>query len=215
MKHSILLTSFLILSGSLAACSSGDKTGGSGSGGTGGVTTGGSGGTSGVITGGSSGTGGASSGSGGSAGEAVFCDAPAMIFSVNTDNDVNGQPVTPSTPLAQKKAGCIGSGCHSAVNVGAFPPDLETANPEARLLDKQSMSFFCGGTSDVYINSADVENSMILRVIAPHPTCGPTGMGTIEQMPFGSTQTPQTLPALTADQVTCIHNWVRYVVQHH
>ncbi len=147
--------------------------------------------------------------------KSFFCDAPAMIFTVNTDNDVNGMPVTPSTPLAQKKAGCTGSACHIAANAAAFPPDLETANPETRLIDKQSMSFFCGGTNDVYIKSADVASSMILRVISPHPTCANSGMGTIEQMPFGSTQMPQTLPALTADQVTCIRNWVYYVVAHH
>jgi hypothetical protein len=194
MKHSILLTSLLLLSGSLVACGSdGGGEGNGDDGGTGGMSSGGTGGNLPVGGGGTTGgTGGSDGGAGGStdggAGgvTAEFCDAPMMVF---LKEDTAG--------------GCLGASCHVSANIEAFPPDLEAADPAMRLYDLASSGAYCTGGEDPgkYINPDDVEASLLITKISSTPVCG-------VQMPFAL----DPIPEADAD---CIRKWVRWVVANH
>jgi hypothetical protein len=186
MKHSILLTPLLLLSGSLAACGSDggedDNTGGTGG------TTGGTGGTA-VGGGGTTGGTGGSVGGGGSGGSPTveFCDAPAMVFTQQED---------------APGGGCLGASCHVTANVEAFPPDLESADPATRLFNLDSPGAYCTGGEDPgkYINSADGDASLLITKISTSPVCG-------VEMPFNYPS-----GTLSAEKAECISKWVHWVI---
>ncbi len=139
--------------------------------GVGGTTTGGAGTSAGGTTGGAGTTGG-----GGSVG--AVCDAPTTIFQV--DSDVAGN------------VGCSGSICHTAANAATYPPDLVSAGVEARVKDIVSTTMACAGGK--YIDSANIEASLLLTKLTAAPGCG-------IQMPFAKA-------ALTQDKIDCIRSWV-------
>jgi hypothetical protein len=149
------------------------STAGGGSGGTsgGGSSGGGSGGTSGISGGGTGGT----AGSGGT----EACDAPTMVFQV--DNDANpGQ-------------GCAGAICHVAANAATYPPDLVSPGVAARVKDVPSATTACGATYK-YIDSANIEDSLLLTKLTAGPACG-------SPMPFPT-------GGLAQDKIECIRSWV-------
>jgi hypothetical protein len=148
--------------------------------GVGGTTTGGAGTTSvGGTTGGAGTTSTAgTTGGGGSIG--AVCDAPNTIFKLDMD-----------------QGGCNGSICHSAANVALYPPDLETADPGPRLKDVASATDACSGRK--YIDSTNIEGSLMLNKLLAAPACG-------IQMPFAK-------PALPQDKVDCIRSWVTSIAQ--
>jgi hypothetical protein len=103
---------------------------------------------------------------------ATYCDAPALVFQV-----------------ADTQGGCNGSVCHA----GVFPPDLISEGVATRLLDMNAI--LCPQAT--YIDSANIENSLILRKLGPSPPCG-------AQMPF-------LLPTIAADKLECIRGWISAV----
>jgi hypothetical protein len=123
--------------------------------------------------------GGGTTGGGGSVG--TVCDAPTLIFQV--DSDVEGN------------VGCSGSICHTAANAATYPPDLVSPGVEARVKDVASTTMACSGGK--YIDPANVENSLLLKKLTAAPGCG-------IQMPFAKA-------ALTQDKIECIRSWVTAV----
>ena len=159
-----------------------DQTGGgsAGAAGTGG-TGGGGGGTAG--TGGTSGSGG-TGGSGGTSGSAgaAACDAVTTLFLV---------------VATQTEAGCDGTICHHAGT--GFLPDLVTPNQASRLLDVPAAATgSCPG--EVYIDTANIENSLMLKKLTATPGCG-------VQMPFALPEA-----TLTPEEVECLRSWIASVV---
>jgi hypothetical protein len=151
----------------------------------GGSTSGGAGTTSGGTTGGGGATtGGAgttsTAGTTGGAGTGAVCDAPNTIFKLDMD-----------------QGGCNGTICHSTANAALYPPDLESADPAVRLKNVASATDACNGR--LYIDSANIEGSLMLNKLLAAPACG-------IQMPFAK-------PALPQDKVDCIRSWVTSVAQ--
>jgi hypothetical protein len=146
---------------------------------TAGTTTGGAGTSAGGTTGGAGTTSTAGTTAGGGSTGAV-CDAPNTIFKLDMD-----------------QGGCNGSICHSTANVALYPPDLEAADPGPRLKDIASATDACSGR--LYIDSANIEASLILNKLLAAPACG-------IQMPFAK-------PALAPDKVECIRSWVTSIAQ--
>jgi hypothetical protein len=104
----------------------------------------------------------------------TFCDAPTLVFQV-----------------ADTQGGCNGSTCHA----GIFPPDLILEGVAGRLRDAPAA--LCPQVK--YIDSANIENSLILTKLTATPTCG-------APMPFN-------LPSLADDKVQCLRDWVAGVAQ--
>lgn len=133
-------------------------------------------------TSGSGGTGGsnaAGTSNGGTDSGSGVCDAPTLVFQVDG-----------------MQGGCNGGTCHTPANVATFPPDLISPNPETRLLDVVSNSAFCPGKT--YIDTTNIDNSLILQVIQPNPPCA-------VQMPFN-------LTPLTPEKIQCVRDWVQSVI---
>ncbi|HEX2882247.1 MAG TPA: hypothetical protein VHO25_22155 [Polyangiaceae bacterium] len=146
-----------------------------------GATTGGAGTTGGGgTTGGAGTTSTAGTTGGGGGGGGAVCDAPNTIFKLDMD-----------------QGGCNGSICHSAANVALYPPDLETADPGPRLKNIASATDSCSGR--LYIDSANIEGSLMLNKLLAAPACG-------IQMPFAK-------PALAQDKIDCIRSWVTSIAQ--
>lgn len=101
------------------------------------------------------------------------CDAPETVF--KADGSVGG---------------CNGPICHSAMTV--YPPDLVSEGVAARLLDVASTTTICAGQK--YIDSSNIESSLILSKLSAAPSCG-------IQMPFAQ-------PPIPADKLECIRSWI-------
>jgi hypothetical protein len=93
--------------------------------------------------------------------------------------------------LPDSEGGCQGAACHNNV----FPPELHTAGVATRLKDVAAT--LC--TGQLYIDSANPANSFILnKVQQAMPTCG-------GQMPYMPN------PALTAEKMECLVEWVNSI----
>jgi len=111
----------------------------------------------------------------------TVCDAPTTIFQVDGDQ------------------GCNGAICHTAANMADYPPDLVSPDPGPRLKDVVSTSQGCAGRK--YIDSANIENSLLLTKLVSPPICGAAAM------PFAK---PALLPQ---DKIDCIRSWITSIAQ--
>jgi hypothetical protein len=146
-----------------------------GGGTTAGGTTGGAGTTS--VAGGGTTGGAGTTGAAGAAG--VVCDAPATIFAIDGDQ------------------GCAGAICHIAANATMYPPDLVSPGVAERLKDVVSTTAGCNGRK--YIDSTNIEASIMLTKLVNPPSCGAAAM------PFAK---PALLPQ---DKIDCIRSWITSV----
>jgi hypothetical protein len=89
--------------------------------------------------------------------------------------------------------GCNGAACHIAANAATFPPDLISPGVEARVKDVASASLICTGQK--YVDTTNIEASLLLTKLAASPSCG-------VQMPFG-------LSPLMQTQIDCIRSWAQ------
>jgi hypothetical protein len=103
-----------------------------------------------------------------------------MVFQV--DSDAGGE-------------GCSGAICHIAANATTYPPDLVSPGVEARLKNVASTTMACMGNK--YIDSTNIEGSLLLKKLTATPGCG-------IQMPFAK-------PALSQAKIDCIRSWVTSV----
>jgi hypothetical protein len=101
------------------------------------------------------------------------CDIPALFA-----ND------------ALTASGCAGLGCHGPAS---SPPDLVSEGLVARL--KATTPTYC--PSDLYIDAANIRNSLLYTKTAGSPTCG--------------TPMPSGRPPLDAATLACLEQWLTEV----
>ena len=102
--------------------------------------------------------------------------------------------------MAQPENGCTNAGCHGERFQGNL--DLLSPGVDQRLLGVASQSEVCAGS--LFIDPANVDNSLILRLIDPvRFKSAPCGV----MMPFG-TQT-----GVSADALKCFESWIKSIAQ--
>ncbi len=140
-----------------------------------------------------SGDNGASGGASGSGGGGNLGGGPGMMGAAGGGN----QPAAScdALPIFEEKCG----GCHNAAGTATYGVDLVSDGLAARLLDKSAVAPACMDSSALLVNSAQVQESLMLTKLKNTQACG-------SPMPV-----PYALK-LNDEDMACVEKWIASVI---